>query len=223
MRCFSPDVNRLITRTIRSLVSLAFLVTLTGTCSADVTESANEVLHRVYADHYAGRAIQLISMKQEGDLSAYELTGRFTSYYQAPDKQSGEIDLGVIRVAQFFDGINAYMLDQNGNLLELSGFERAVMVNSTYLVSSAYLDDGERGGKKEYLGTLSFAGRGCHHFRFFPPTGSPVEVIIDSINGAILKSSSTLDDMAEETTYSDFRNVDGIAIPFLQRSSRHFD
>lgn len=179
-----------------------------------VTESAESVLRRVFQDHYSGQASVLKSLVRGGEIDAFGLSGTFTARFLAPDKQDLSLDFGVAEFDMGYDGQTGWMIDQNGSLLELSGSELEAMVNEVYLAGRSFLLDGGYAGVREYLGPLSYSGRGCHEFRFFPPGGSEIEVIIDSLNGAVLLSRTEIDDIKEVTIYSDFRAVDGFVFPF---------
>lgn len=182
--------------------------------TSSLTESAETVLRRVYHDHYSGASKDLTSVVSSGTIEAFGLSGSFTSRFLAPDKHDLTLDFGEVSFAQGYDGQSAWMIDQNGSLLELSGYEFEAMVNAAYLIGRGFLLESGRAGVREYLGPLTHQGRGCHEFRFFPPGGSGIEVIIDSLNGALLLSRSEIDDIKEVTFYSDFRDVEGFPIPF---------
>lgn len=208
------SVPAIVRRALFATLSLAVISHGAQAPSSSLTESAESVLRRVFEKQYHGALKKLTSVVTSGEIEAFGLSGNFRARFLAPDKQDMALEFGVVEFSQGYDGQSGWMIDQNGSLLELTGYELEVMVNAVYLSNQSFLLDYDHAGIREYLGPLTYSGRGCHEFRFFPPGGSEIEVIIDSLNGRVLLTRSEIDDIKEVTTYSDFRDVDGFPIPF---------
>jgi outer membrane lipoprotein-sorting protein len=159
-----------------------------------------------------------------------ELKGTVEVYTKRPNKSRTLVKIdaaalggGQIINDQRFDGTSGYVIDSfNGNR-EITGDQLEAMKSAgfpTPLLS--YKDTGATAvlGNKEKVGATE-----AYVIQLTPKTGPPVKVFIDAQSFMLVKTIITINvpqlggPIEQAVEFSDFRDVDGIKIPFATKSS----
>jgi len=136
------------------------------------------------------------------------LTGTFEMYFQAPDKMYQSIDMGVMSLAQGYDGHIAWLRDPNGQHVELSGMEYKLVMNTLYILNNTYLKaDAER---PMFMGQVLFENKPYYEYKAYPPGGDSLVLYVSEESGFIEKYKAFVDEITLLTNLADFREVDGI-------------
>lgn len=164
------------------------------------------------------QSIALVHM--QGTVEAGGLKGTLEEWCSADGRRRQDIDLsGVYRQRIVVHGPNrqGWQLDQNGKVRELAGSELKDEITETYLRSYSHLLPNRLPGSVEYLTTDE---SGQHHVvRCLPEGGQAVTFYIDPSTHLPLRSEQPEAERMKITYLSDWRDVDGLKLPFAMRQS----
>ncbi len=154
-----------------------------------------------------------------------DLTGAIEVYAKAPNKSRTLINLdlsglggGQVVSDQRFDGSTGYVIDSfNGNR-EMTGGQLDALRNSLFPTPLlAYREN----GFQVALADRDTVGTGDAHVLVLTPAAGPiVKLFIDASTFMLVKTAVTLDvpqlggDIEQVVQFSDFRDVDGIKVPY---------
>jgi len=159
-----------------------------------------------------------------------DLSGNIEVFSKKPNKSRTLIKLDLTAVGagqmtsdQRFDGTSGYVMDTLQGNRAIEGSQLDAMKNGsfpspllTYKEMGTAVAMGERakvGGKDAYLLTMT------------PKAGPPLRLFIDADSFMLVRTTVTLNvpqlggDIEQVVDFSDFRDVDGIKIPFVTKST----
>jgi len=164
---------------------------------------------RIQSAHYTG-TLETGGLK--GTVEGYEdvLTGRSVSHFE----------LGPVTGAGGFDGKTVWSQDSSKQVrLEQGGEAREAAANDAYRSALGYFFPDRWPAKLEYVGEKTGGDRAFQVVRATPKGGRPYEMWIDASTHLI---DHTVEKASIETRtvfYSDHREVEGVRLPFAQRST----
>ena len=153
-----------------------------------------------------------------------DVTGTFEALNQAPNKMQTVIKLdlsamgaGTMTVEQRFDGTDAYATNSMQGDTAVTSSQVDVWRNSVF--PSPFLDYKARGTKIELTGKEKIGDADAYVLLMTPAKGSATRVWIDATTYQGVKMVSSFDTpetgpLEQTVTLSDFREVDGIKVPF---------
>ena len=162
-------------------------------------------------------AARLKSYHALGNMKMAGLKGTTEILFKAPDKIRVTLDLGEFKVVQVFDGRAAFMRDQNGMVLEMTGSDRKSLVNTAYYIGSSYLLDNRMGGTTVLSGDTLINGCDYLIFTAVPEQGDSLWLFYNRDSARIDIALERVDDILAYTFYMDYRDVDGFNMPFRYR------
>lgn len=199
-----------------------------------LAQTADEIIQKHIAAT-GGRAAlsKLTSRASSGTLSLTtpvgELKGTIEVYNKKPNKSRTLIKIdaaalggGQIVNDQRFDGTTGYVIDTfNGNR-EITGDQLEVIKSLSFPTPLlTYKEAGSTAvlGNKEKVG-----GREAYVIQFTPKAGPGIRLFIDAQTFMLVKTVVTvtvpqLGPIDQAVEFSDFRDVDGLKIPYLTKSS----
>jgi hypothetical protein len=197
-------------------------------------QTADEVVEKALAA-MGGRAAlgKLTTRVSTGTITVAtpggDVTGTVETYNKAPNKSRSlvKIDLasfglGQVTQDQRFDGATGYAIDSlNGNR-DITGDQLEVMRSTIF--PTPLLGYKEAGARVELLGPEKAGDRDAYVLRFTPKTGPASRMFVDAANSMLLKTVITLNvpqlgtDLEQTVEFSDYRDVDGVKLPFRIRS-----
>ena len=162
-----------------------------------------------------------------------DLTGTIEIYNKAPNKtrtlvkiDASQFGIGQIVQDQRFDGTSGYAIDSvNGNR-EITGDQAEIARANTF--PSPLMKYKETGSKLELIGREKVGDRDNYVLRLTAKAGPPGRLFIDAETYALTKTVITLNvpqlgaDVEQTTLVSDYRDVDGIKVPYQVRSINQF-
>jgi hypothetical protein len=199
-------------------------------------QTADEVVERALAAA-GGRAAhaKLRSRRATGTIAlgtpAGDMSGTVEMLNEAPNKSRAliQVDLsslgaGNLIIDQRFDGLSGYVLDSlNGNR-EITGNQLETMRGGSF--PNPLLNYKQLGATVTLAGREKVGDRDAHVLIYEPTSGSPTRFFIDAETHVVLKVVVKLDvpqfggEIEQTTTFSDYRDVDGVKLPFrLQTTS----
>jgi len=200
-------------------LSLA-LLSLTVACVAHAADDAAALLARARAAAGGDALAAVASSRAKLHVESQGLRG---TGERLEDHRTGRfvqrVDLGVITLAEGFDGEAPWSIEGNNPARVERGVDTlAGAVSGAYRRTFSHLTQ-RRPGRVETLGARSEGERRFEVLRISPEAGRSFELWLDAAtwlpDRVVEKSASdTL-----TTTFGDWRRVDGIAVPFALRES----
>jgi outer membrane lipoprotein-sorting protein len=218
--------------TSRRIAAIALL--LLGSAPA-LAQNADEIVQKHLAAS-GGRAAlaALTSRTSTGSLTLTtpfgELGGTIAVYAKKPNKQRTlvKIDLsaaggGEVVSDQRFDGETGYVIDTfNGNR-EITGTQLEAMRNGRF--PTPLLDYAEHGLTITLAGQEKVGTADAHILQLTPTVGPATRVFIDAETFMLVKTVTKVEapqfggEIEQVLEFSDFREVDGIKVPYMIRST----
>jgi hypothetical protein len=198
-------------------------------------QTADEILEKSIAA-LGGRAAhaKITSRQMSGTITlstpAGDIQGTIETWNAAPNKQRTLIkaDLssfgaGPLEVDQRFDGSTGYVLDSLQGNRDITGNQLDNMRNNGF--PHAFLAYKELGIKVTLAGKEKAGDRDAYVVVFEPAAGSTIRQFIDAETFLPVKFMLKVNvpqvgaDVEQTTVVSDYRDVDGIKVPFRLQSS----
>ena len=219
-------------RTVTKVLVMAVMIA----CFAQTTFAQNpdEIVEK-YLSAIGGRAAlaKIKSRHATGTASfsspAGDLPGVIEVFSVAPNKSRTllKLDLSVAgmgnaTVDQRFDGETGYAIDSLQGNRDISGNQLENLKNAVF--PSPFLNYKERGATVEFVRKEPVGGRDTFVMLLKPKAGSTLQCFIDAESGLIVKTIIVvnlpqLGDVQQTTEFLDYRDQDGIKIPFELRNS----
>jgi outer membrane lipoprotein-sorting protein len=213
-------------------VAAAALVALTAAVAG--AQTVDELVEKHLAAS-GGRAAlgRLTSRTSTGAISLTtpvgDLPGTIEMYAKRPNKIRTLIKLDLTAVGggqvvndQRFDGTTGYVIDTfNGNR-ELTGAQLDAMRNGTF--PTPLLTYKETGLQLTLSGREKVGDKDAYVLVMTPKAGPPARLLLDVETMMLVKTVMTLNvpqlggDVEQVVEFSDFRDVDGIKVPFVTRA-----
>nr|MBN2278585.1 aspartyl protease family protein [candidate division Zixibacteria bacterium] len=146
------------------------------------------------------------------------LTGHSEFIYAAPGMMHTEIDLGILKMTQGFDGETAWIRDQNGQYMELTGGDRKNIISGVYMTGMCYFLDNCLSGQVQYAGDTTMEEISYHVFSAVPDFGDSLWLYFNTASRRLEIVEERLDEISIMNYLSDFRMIDGMEIPFVSKS-----
>ena len=160
-----------------------------------------------------------------------ELAGTIEVYNKKPNKTRNVVKLdlsafgaGMITAEQRFDGTTGFSNDEVNGYREITGDQLATMKNASF--PSPLLDYQERGATASLAGREPVNGKDAHVILLTPKSGPPSKVFIDAATLLVVKTTTSLkveelggQPVEQVSELADYREVDGIKMPFSVTSS----
>jgi outer membrane lipoprotein-sorting protein len=218
---------RTASRLFLSLAAVAF-------AHAALAQTADEITEK-YLTAIGGRAAlsKLTSRTMTGTITIAtpqgDLSGPVEIYAQAPNKSRTLVKLdlsafgaGQMTVDQRFDGAAGFVIDTLQGNRDISGGQLESMRNSVF--PTPLLNYKDRGATLELTGKEKAGDRDAYVLILKPKAGPPVRTFIDAESYLPLRVVTKLDvpqfgEVEQTAEFSDYREVDGVKIPFAVRAS----
>ncbi len=148
------------------------------------------------------------------------LQGTFVEWNEAPIKSRQDVDLTILKQTTGDNGEYAWSVDPNGKL-QISRDERSVKDRQVKLLMAQY-EHLARDSKTFALALEKIdtaAGAACYVIRITNTINQDtLRQYIDTATFRLLRSAAKAPDSDTRTTYSDYRNVDGVLVAFRQEA-----
>jgi hypothetical protein len=216
----------------RVLIMAVMAASFVQTASA---QTADEIIEK-YLSALGGRAAlsKIKSRHVTGTATfsspAGDLPGTIEVFNQAPNKSRTllKLDLsvagmGTATVDQRFDGESGYVTDTLQGNRDITGNQLENLRNGTF--PSPFLNYKERGATAEFVRKEQVGGRDAFVLLLKPKSGSTVQCFIDAESSLLLKTIVVTNmpqlggDVQQTTELLDYRDQDGIKIPFQVRNT----
>jgi hypothetical protein len=185
-------------------------------------QTADELIEK-YADALGGRSniTTVQSIKTIGSISMMGMDFPFTMYASNPDKSYLEVNIQGMLMKQGCDGKTGWALNPmtGSTVPEKVDDETAASFKTrgrTYSVLFTYKDDG---AKVELIGKESVAGKDAYKIKYTSSDNDEQFFYLDADNNFLVKLDKKVKAMGKvvssETTYSNFKKVGDVMMPFM--------
>jgi outer membrane lipoprotein-sorting protein len=216
----------------RLVVLTAFLVAWAQAASA---QTADEVIEKMLAAGGGRAALEKVKSRLATGTVALEtplgnLAGTAELLNEAPNKSRNlmKVDLsaagiGQVTIDQRFNGEIAYAMDSLQGNREITGNALDNMKSSSF--PSPFLNYKERGATVELGAKEKVGDQDAYVLTYKPKVGSAVRMYLDAQTYLPLRSVVKVNvpqlgqDVEQTTDFSDYRDVDGLKIPFQIKNS----
>lgn len=150
-----------------------------------------------------------------GHLTTAGIKGRFKEWLEPGSSSFRESDdAGPLSGSQGFDGLHSWNQDWSG-LTWVDGGKAGLYgaIGLAYLANNSFLRPHQR-GRVSFVGTSNVAGVSYDVLRATPPQGLPLQIWLDAQTHLVDHTVTTIGIQTTTTTLSDYRSVDGLAVPF---------
>ena len=214
----------------KMLQRIAVLALLALPSAAATAQTPDDIIERHLAASGGRTALgSLRSRTSTGSITlgtpVGDLTGTIEVYAKAPNKSRTLINLDLSAVGggqvvsdQRFDGATGYAIDSfNGNR-EITGSQLDAMRNG--LFPTPLLNYRDSGFQVALTGRDALGTTEAHVILLTPATGPSVRLFIDTVTFMLVKTVITLNvpqlggDIEQVVEFSDFRDVDGVKVPY---------
>lgn len=209
---------------MRLIVLILFLATALSHCTGLHAELTDPFI--ILDKHYEAmggieqlQAQRTSHMKGTVVIEGSGLEGTFEEWREMPIRSRQEIDLGIIKQTEGDNGEFSWIVDHNNKLL-IRKDERSVKERQVRLLLAEYdhLNGDSENFSLAYVGTDTVAEATCYLVKITNNINDNILTqYIDTSSFLLLKSVEVSPDQEQHTTYSDYREVDGIMIAFQQR------
>jgi len=214
---------------------LGAAILLVALPSAAAAQSADEIVTKSIAASGGRAAMQKIkSRKMTGTITlatpAGDIAGTIEMLNVAPNKSRVLINAdltavgaGPLTLDQRFDGSVGYILDTLQGNRDMTGNQLDNMRNGSF--PHPFLNYKELGISAKLEGKETVGDREAYVLVFEPTTGSAIRQYLDAQTYLPVKTVVKLEvpqlgrEIEQTTLLSDFRDVDGVKIPFLMKAS----
>lgn len=205
------------------LLFLLSLLVLAGIASARTTTDPHALFAAMRAASGGERWAQVGEIRSQATVEEGGLRGRER---RDRDTRRGRYvthsDVGVNKGSTGFDGTQSWMRDEKGlvNVLDAATARRQAITDA-YLARNGWFAPASRDpATMSWLGEQHEQGRRFQRVRVTPAGGDPVEAWIDADTHLLARLSREGDDgFTTTTSYTDYRTVDGLRLPFRERDS----
>lgn len=198
---------------------IVLFVVLAPVSSASKGETADDIIRKCIEAMGGEKNLRKVAdLVRRGSIKNGGVVGTFNLYSKTPNKFRVEVDFGALKFLEVCDGKNAWQA-YRGKFSRLIGSEAEYVKREAYDFNGLLLGHKARGIKPELLGTRKVQGREAHIIVWKYPGGSDKKLFIDTqtymlIGEERFRPAKSGKKTLELSLYSDYKPIDGRAIPF---------
>jgi outer membrane lipoprotein-sorting protein len=201
---------------------LSALVLLACCASLAYAQTVDEIVAKnIQAKGGAEKLKSVQSMRLTGHLSARGGEAPFTVWSKRPNLARQETTLQGTSMVRGFDGTTAWIM-AGTQAQEVVGPEAASTKEQAEF-DSPLLDYKAKGNRIEFVGSETRQGATVYHLKLTTKSGQVQQYYLDAQTGLERETSVTLDQGGQQmvvvSDLSDFRDVNGLTIPFAIKQS----
>ncbi len=183
------------------------------------TQSLDQILKRHFEASGQERFSKVTTVRSAGKALQMGMELPFIQIQKRPDKMYLEIDIQGMKIIQAYDGETGWAVEpwMTPDPRELTGPELRNL-GQMASIDSDLVDWKEKGYMLELMGKESFEGREIFRLELSKSDGESYQFYIDSesylVKRMVTRTNYEGNVVEGETILSDYRNIDGIRVPF---------
>jgi len=186
-----------------------------------ISTSTGESLKERFSVESINEAQRLNSFRSFGIIKMGETIGTIETFYSKPGRSRSILTLDTLdnfQITQIYDGQQAWMKDQNGQVMELTGSDKKQLVNTGWLLGKSYLSDGGTTGEVTFINDTIINSKNYSVYLALPDGGDSLKLYFNWDTGRIEIIGESLDEADLFTFLSDFREVNGFEMAYLYQT-----
>jgi outer membrane lipoprotein-sorting protein len=203
-----------------SLAALAAGMLMVAASSASAQTVDDLVAKNIEAKGGLEKLHAVQTVKQTSTLDMRGMQASIVVYGKRPNLLRQEVKLGDRTIINAFDGTTPWMINP------LAGTDRPVvitgpqadMIRDQSSFDGPLVDYKDKGSKVELVGRETVEGRAYDHLKITDKDGQVQDVYLDGATGLEARLVTTSAAGTFEQDLSDYRDVDGIKVPFAIRT-----
>ena len=208
----------MVRRVSAALIALVFVLP----AGLPAGQSADDIVSKHLAAKGGLDKLKSVStIRQTTEMSREGTTMRMVVAAKRPNLARQELTVSGQTIVQIFDGTNAWMINPLAGSTEpvaLTGPE-ADLTREQATFDSPLVDYKTRGTTVELVGTEEVGGRRAHHLKVTSKSGQIQHTYIDTETFLESRVMTETPKGTVDQYFSDFRDVDGVKIPFAIKTS----
>jgi outer membrane lipoprotein-sorting protein len=203
---------------------LAWLATAAGT-SAQSTQDSSAVdaliARNLQAKGGRDKLLAVQSIKQSGHISIQSMAAVLTAYGKRPNLMRQEIAIAGQTIISGFDGTTPWLVNPltgSSDPIVVRGPEAEAIKDQADL-DGPLVDYKAKGYKIELVGAETLNGKPVNHLKLTGPNKNVQHCYLDAATGLETKIVTEMAAGNLEQELSDYRDVDGMKMPFAARTS----
>ena len=202
------------------------MLTLVAAIPAQEISDPYEVLNRYFeASGGLNRLVAEQTSYSEGTLSLGGMTGTVKIWTRKPGQSRAEAVLGPLKVIQGDNGTNAWVVDQNGKLQVITTPDDATVKRRQVrklIEEYAYAEEGSDVFTVSLNGIEQVDGKDCYVVRIANTINVDSYTFYINTRTFIREKAVSLEDFeSRDDFYGDYRDINGILIPFYTKEIPH--
>jgi outer membrane lipoprotein-sorting protein len=203
--------------TRRTLTTLAVAVAAVLSASAQGQTAEDLVAKNIEAKGGLARIKAVQTIRQSSRMVMQGAEGQVLVLARRPNHTRQEVTVGGQKMVMAFDGVVAWMLrPEIGRPINVVG-PQAQMVSEQSVFDGPLIDYKARGGTLALIGLETLDGTPVQHLQLTTPAGLIHHVYLDAATGLEKRIVIQQGPLRVQQEISDFRDVDGIKVPFKIR------
>jgi outer membrane lipoprotein-sorting protein len=196
-------------------------ILLTITAAPAAAQTADDIVtQHLNAIGGLAKLKSVSTIRQTSEMTRDGVTMTMVVAAKRPNLARQEMDVQGKKIVTMFDGTAAWMINPFIGVADptpLTGPEAETMREQATF-DSPLVDYKDRGTTVELVTTDDAAGKKVHHLKVTSKTGRVQDIYIDAATGLQTRVVTQTHQGAVDQTFSDFREVDGIKMPFTIRT-----
>lgn len=205
----------------RSGILILAMASLLGSLAAQA-ESAAQVFERFKLASGGARWDQTHSLRSDGTLKTGGLEGHFEALIDLDSgRSSSHYQLGPVEGAEGYDGAVGWNQDPGGEVASLDAPEARRRARSqAWLDARGYWYPQRMAARFGTAESRELEGRRYVVIEATPRDGDPLALWFDTATGLLARTVQRMERDVSTTVFEDYRDVDGLRLPFRMTSDR---
>jgi len=217
--------------TIENLLrtSIAFFVLLFLSSPCVSAQDAEKIVSQYIKAVGGAKALsRLQSLTLEGTVTKAgdATTGAYTFKTRQPNRYYSELILGNVSLIEAYNGKSAWHQSPEGEIATLLGPEGSQLEAAGQYYNSRLLNAKKNKLGLGFAGTVRIIGKEAFEIEATTPSGVKRRIAFDPQTHLIVRELADIGGIEQEILYADYRNVDGLKLPYaiqLRRGQQTYD
>ncbi len=193
-------------------------------------QSVDKIIEKVFDARGRGKSIENINtIKISGKLIYSRVTGTFVAYNKKPFLNRFEFELMGKRVIQAINLTGGWYINEISDQYDAISMTKEVFEQTkyqNYYPIHPLFDYKSKGIKLRLIGKDTTQGRLCYVIREILPDSSKTDMYVDTVSFLQLLQKTIVrmpesKDLLLETYFKDYRNVNGLMIPYIMEKTNN--
>jgi len=207
-------------------VIFAIFVLAISAFAQETLTDPHEILDRYFQASGGLESLKSVRTEfMEGKLKIGGMEGNIKSWSEKPDRQRTDVDLGIFKITQADNGSFDWTMDSNGKIQKITNPDSATVKRKEVkkrLAAYQYADKKSKVFKVEYIGNEKINDADCYGIKISNTINKDnITYYFDIVTYLPVKTVSIEGNESNDTYYDDYREVNGVLVPFYAKTVSH--